>query len=72
MVVAVGIPDTRNASTLVQRLMTVVGGEAVSMAANGEDVRVDATAEPSRTLASTMSEVEAWLADLGRPYTMQR
>ena len=79
MLVAVEAPDVQSAMTLVRRLVTSIGGEAVSMAASSGEVRVDAS---ERTLVETLDTVEEWLADLqldharvrcdGRTYTMRR
>jgi hypothetical protein len=82
MLLAVETPDAPSAMKLVQRLIEVHGGEAVSMTPNGQEVRVDAREDANRTVGETLNTVQAWLADLaldqarircdGRTYSMQR
>jgi hypothetical protein len=80
MLVAVEAPDTQSAMSLVQRLVPVVGGEAVSLAASVGEVRVEASSESDRVLVDTLDAVEDWVSELeldharvrydGRTYTM--
>ena len=82
MHLTVETPDAQSAMTLVQRLVNIVGGEAVSMAASGDEVRVDAPDDDRRTLVETLDSVEAWLSDAaldharincdGHTYTLER
>jgi hypothetical protein len=82
MLLTVEAPDLGSAMSLVQRLVRVVGGEAVSLDASGREVRVEAVDVPDDTLVEALDAVEAWLADLqldharvscdGHEYTMER
>jgi hypothetical protein len=82
VLLTVKAPDLESAMSLVQRLVQVFGGEAVSLDASTGDVRAEAVDAPEEMLVQALHAVERWLADVdldralvrcdGHEYTMQR
>jgi hypothetical protein len=82
MVIRVGVSDAESAKHLVAGLAGFLGGESVSLQADGE-VQVRLRRDSRRqTIVQTLTSVERWLEDTGtssvdvwlgeRPYTLER